>query len=214
MRFGRKLKKLEKGYRRRKRIYMPAARQLWRDIKYLKSVVNVERKYLDSTFNTTVSTTENFQLLNGMTQGTSGITRTGQSIKIVSCFVRFYMTMNSAATTTQVRIFILKDSQPNAAVPTAANLLQDSTNILSPLLIAFGRRFKIFYDRMIRLDTNKLNQELKYYLRLRFHTEYGTGNTGTISDISKNSLYIMLVSDQAVNLPTVQFWARVRFIDN
>lgn len=207
-------RKSKRPRRSRFGVYRAAGRQLWRDVMWLKSVVNVERKYSDITFNNTVSDTENFQLLNGLTTGTSATTRNGQSIKIVSTFIRFYITMNASATTTQVRLFLFKDLQPNGAIPTSGQLLQDNSNILSPLLVAYGRRFKIFMDKLFRLDTNKLNIEFKKFFKHKFHTEYNTGTAGTIADITKNSLYVMMVSDQATNTPTVQFWSRIRFIDN
>lgn len=195
-------------------IYKAAGSQLWRDVKWLKSVVNVERKYSDYTFNSTVSTTENFQLINGLSLGDTAITREGQSIKMSSLFVRFYMTMSDLAVVTQVRVIIVMDKQPNASTITSAALLQNNGSIISPLLIDYGSRFKVFFDKIYRLDTNKLNLVTKKFLKLRFHTKFNTGNAGTIADITKNSLYIMMVSDQSTNLPTVEFWARIRFIDN
>lgn len=214
MGFGKKLRKFEKGYARRKAVYMPAARQMWRDIKFLKSVINVEKKYSDITFNTTVGTTPNVQTLNALAQGTSAITRTGQSVKFVSNFIRFYITQNGAATTTQVRLIMFMDRQPNSAGPGTTSLLADSTNILSPLQIGNSKRFRVMFDRLIRLDTNKLNAEVKLYRKLRFHTEFNTGNAGTIADITTNSLYVMMIADQNTNQPTISFWSRVRFIDN
>lgn len=199
---------------RRWNIYGGAAEQLWRDVMYLKSVINVEKKFADYTFSAAVSSTENFQLVNGLQQGDTASTREGQSIKIYSLYVRFYMTINASATTTQIRIFVLMDKQPNGAVPTSGDLLQSNTNILSPLLMGYGSRFKIFMDKVYRLDTNKLNLTIKKFFKFRFHTKYGSGNAGTVADITKNSLYIMMVSDQATNTPNIDFWARLRYIDN
>lgn len=185
-----------------------------RDVAWLKSMVNIERKYADYTFSAAITSTENFQLINGLTTGTSASTRNGQSVKLASVFVRMYITQAAAATTTQVRIFLLRDKQANAAIATSGGLLADNTNILSPLNISNGKRFKVYWDKLYRLDTNKLNLEVKKYKRLRFHIEYNTGTAGTIADITTNSLYLMMVSDQDINSPTVQFWARIRFIDN
>lgn len=185
-----------------------------RDVAWLKSVVNVERKYNDITFANTVTETENFQLLNGLATGDTGQTREGQSIKCTASFLRLYATMNASATTTQLRIILLIDTQPNAQVPTSAELLTSNTNILSPLLIAYGGRFKVCLDKIFRMDTNKLNVEFKYYKKLRFHTKYNTNVDGGIDDITKNSYYLMMVSDQPTNAPTVNWWHRLRFIDN
>lgn len=201
-------------YKRKPITYGQIGSKIWRDVRWLKSVINVEKKYLDITFNNTISETENFQLLNGMQTGDTSSTREGQSIKCVVSFCRFYMTMNSSATTTQIRIMIFIDTQPNATTATSAELLASTTNILSPLTIGYGSRFKILCDKIFRLDTNKLNLEYKMYKKLGFHTKYNSSNNGTIADITKNAFYIMMVSDQATNTPTVSFWHRLRFIDN
>lgn len=194
--------------------YRQIGSKVWRDIRWLKSMINVEKKYLDITFDSAVSSTENFQLLNGMALGDTSITREGQSIKMINLFLRAYITMHASATTTQVRLMIILDTQPNAAAMTAAELLASTSNILSPLTIGYGSRFKILIDKLFRLDTNKLNLEYKHFMKLGMHTKYNTSNNGTIADITKNSLYLMLVSDQATNTPNVSFWNRLRFIDN
>jgi len=185
-----------------------------RDLAMLKFMINVEKKYSDITFSNTVSNTLNPQTLNALSQGTSATTRNGQSVKFTSLFMRAYMTMNASATTTQIRFLIFRDRQPNAAGPGTTTILADNTNILSALQIGNSRRFKILADRIFRLDTNKLNHEFKFFRKLNFHTEYNTTNGGTVADITTNSLYIIMFSDQATNTPTISFYSRVRFVDN
>lgn len=211
-----------RGRRRRMRrkssrwhTYGKAAGQLWRDVKYLKSLVNVERKYVDTTASTTSSTTPGLVLLNGLALGTASTSRLGQSIKMSSLYPNFLWSIAGAASTTYVRVIIFKDEQANAAAPTAADLLVSTTSVLSPLVIGNGARFKVLMDVRKTLSINGTEIiRFKRFRKLFFHTRYNTGNAGTIADIQTNSLYMLHMSDQGTNVPAFSYNIRCRFIDN
>lgn len=191
---------------------MNIARQLY----WLKQRTgNVERKYSDVNATTTYSSTPTLTLLNGLSLGTTSETRNGQSIKMVSMQLRMTGSINASATTTQVRFIIFRDRQANAAAPTAANLLENSTGINSPLNLDYGKRFKVYIDKEFMMSLNG-TAALRYekYMKVIFHVDYNTGNTGTIADITTNSLYILIMSDQATNTPTIAWYFRMRYIDN
>lgn len=188
---------------------------VYRDLRYLKSVINVEKKYSDINATITPSTTPNIILLNGLQIGDTSTTREGQTIKMWSVQWKIVGTINTAATTTNVRVIVFRDRQPNGAAPTAANLLQNGTGINSPLNISFGRRFLVYYDRQKTLSVNGTEgMKMWGFKRLKFHTQYNTGNVGDITDISTNSLYVLIMSDQATNTPSVAYYFRIRWIDN
>lgn len=208
-------KKPYRRFRRRPITYGQIGQKIWRDVRWLKSVINVEKKYLDTAVaSNAINNTLTRILLNGMQQGTTAITRLGQSIKCASSFLRCYLTMNASATTTIFRIMLVKDKQPNGNTFNPGDLLTAPGEIQSPILIGSSRRFKVIHDKMFRLDTNKLNQEYKMFKKLSFHVEYNTGNAGTIADIPTNAYFLCFMSDQAVNTPNVDYYHRLRFIDN
>lgn len=204
-----------RGLRKRGRIYGRAGYQLYKDVMWLKSVVNVEKKYIDTAASTTSSSTAAFVLLNGLTTGDTGQTRDGQSIKCSSLLLRYVASINALATTSIHRVIIFLDNQPNGTAPTAAELLDVTSSSLSPLNIDYGTRFKVIRDVITNLSQNGQQiRTVKKFVKLRFHTKFNTGTAGTIADITRNSLYMLHQSDQGTNVVTFAYQARVRFIDN
>lgn len=189
--------------------------KVWKDVQWLKSVVNVERKHLEFNAATTSSTTAAFVLLNGCIPGSSGEQRDGQSIKMTSVFVRYNAQVNVAAIASIHRVMIFTDSQPDAAAPTAANLLDAATNVLSPLNIDYAVRFKVHFDKsfIVNVVSDPLI-ECERYIKLDEHTKFNAGTAGTIADITTNSLYMMHMSSEATNTVTFNYYVRTRFIDN
>lgn len=196
-------------------VYGNAASQLWRDVRYLKSIVNVERKYTDVTASTTSSTTPALVLLNALSLGTPSTSRLGQSIKMTAMFVNVFWSINASASTTYTRMIIFRDMQPNAAAPAAGDLLVTTNSVLSPLVIGNGRRFKVIMDVRKNMSINGTEiVKFKRFVKLFFHTKYNSSNNGTIADITTNSLYMLHMSDQATNTPSFSYNIRCRFIDN
>lgn len=188
---------------------------LARDVYNLKKLVNTEYKYIDTGDSGSFSTTPTVTLLNGCAQGTTAITRNGQSIRITSLNFNFYSTIHaSAATSTMARILVVLDSQPNGAAMTAQQLLV-TANTVSPMLLGNARRFRVLMDKRFALSINgtEIFQSHKYF-KMDVHTTFNTGSAGTIADIQTNSLYLIQISDQATNVPQMTWTARVRFIDN
>lgn len=212
-RYRRRMRKRQKPSRWG--IYKSAGKQLWRDVMYLKSVVNVEKKYIDVTNTVNPSTTSAFVLLNGVAQGTTGTTRTGISIKNVFFLFRGTLEINTAATETQVRVVILKDSIPQAALPSSGDVFAVANSITSPLNLLNNHRFRVFYDKLFSLSINGPETfHWKWMRKLHFHSAFNNVNAGTIADYTGNSFLLYYVSDEATNTPALSYYSRVRFIDN
>lgn len=193
--------------------YKAGLGQLWKDVKWLKSVVNVEKKYVDASGNPTISTTATFVLLNGLAEGSDSTERTGDSVKFISQLLRLKASIHASATATTLRVFVIKDRQPNGAVFSLAELLSASTNIISPISMIWSKRFLVMTDKFIKLNQDFPEKTFKVFRKLRFHTRYGT-NTSGVASISTNTYYLVLWSDEATNTPTVEYYNRLRFIDN
>lgn len=203
-------------YRKRPITYRQIGSKLWKDVQYLKSIVNVERKHLEQASSTTSSTTAAFILLNGCAPGDTGETRDGQSIKVSAVFLRYTLIQNASATSGTVnRLILFMDKQCNGAAPTAADILDSSANVLSPLNINNGKRFKVMADIIVNTDLVAAPiKTIERYLKTNFHTKYNAGTAGTVADITTNSLYVMHMSSEATNVPTFNYSFRTRFIDN
>lgn len=194
--------------------YKAGLGQLWKDVKILKSLVNVEKKVVDTvSTGTAISSTPSFVLLNGLATGTDRTDRTGDSVKMIFEMLRIKATIHASATGTTIRIILLRDKQTNAALPTASQLFESSTNIMSPLSLTWGKRYMIYCDKWVKLNQDFPEKTFMCKRRLKFHTKFG-GNTTAITDISTNSFLMVLWSDEATNTPTVEYYNRMRFIDN
>lgn len=201
--------------RGRMQVYGAAYGQLKRDIGWLMSVVNVEDKYLDTAGPTTLSAAWQLFLLNGCVLGTSATTRTGQSIKMVAWELKWFLTIDAASTAVQsARIVGFLDKQCNAAAPVPATDIYPAT-VASMRVVAQIPRFTIVYDEWIVLDPNApsgVNASISKSMQT--HVSFNTTNGGTVADITKNSFYLMVLSDAGASFPTLVWSSRVVFVDN
>lgn len=195
--------------------YPEIGRKIWNDVRWLKSVVNVEKKYNTVAASTTSSTTAAFVLLNGIAPGDAGTSRDGQSIKMSSILLRYILSIHATPTTTFHRVILFVDSQANGVVPAIADILQATTSVISPLVIGNANRFTILRDINVTLSqSGPAAATIKVFKKLDLHTKYNTGTAGTVADINTNSLYFLHMSDQATDVPTFAYTARLRWIDN
>lgn len=182
----------------------------------VKKLLNVEHKRSIDNGTVSPSTSGDIRLMCDVAQGDGFDTRDGNSLKWEHCNMKGFVTINGSATTTTVRIMLLLDKQPNGALPTLAQILDDTgsnTPVLRPLNVNFGSRFVLLADKQISVDANNARKNFKWFRKLNFHTKYnGTGST--ITDINTNSIIMVTVSDEATNVPDISYNMQSRFIDN
>lgn len=177
-----------------------------------------EWKYLDTIQTVTAAVTAGtLTLLNGCTQGDGPSNREGTQIHIKSIQIRVRTEFNAAdASAGPVRFVLVQDKQPNGAAPTVANIYSVTTAAAIDALrnLDNRKRFKILADRTYVMSQNGTpGFQDDIYLKKPIVTQYNSGNAGVVSDISSNSLYVLIASDQAVNGPFLAFYARVRFTE-
>jgi len=191
-----------------------------------------EKKIVDVTANTAVADTGYIALLNGLSQGTSVITRVGQKIVIKSIDVRLKCSgQPPGATPTAyanwLRVLIVWDSQPNGALPPVSDIIEDlttGTGIVSPAYKNYLSRFKILWNRVFDLvnvsaaagSTFGMGGSDKYFSKTNLLTSYADSTNGDITDIITGALYFVAVGahSAAANYPTVEYYSRLRFYDN
>jgi hypothetical protein len=211
---GRNSRRGRKPMRKQPITYYDISRKVIADVAYIKKLLNVEDKYNDSQAATAIANAATYALMNGLQLGNTSVTRNGQSIKCADFQFTATLTMAAAATTTFFRMIIFVDSASNATVPGVSDVYQDCTTVRSMRQVAYIKRFKVIYDELIALDTNNPLCVISKTFSLSHHTEFNTGNAGTIADIASGSLYLLMFSDQAVNTPTISYWGRHSFVDN
>lgn len=194
-------------------------------VKYLASVVNTERKVFDSgsqNQHLTAMTTNTAPLLHltGMAQGTAENQRIGNSILVKSIQFRALLGYAGTNSPQNLRLIIVRDLQTGCDLdaPSLGDLLEDPTNILSPLNIINGNaeaRFMIIKDHTYTFDANaNPTTTFKYYAKCMVHTKF-LGSAG--SDVGQNQIYVFAITDVGNGSTTGPFFymtARMRYIDN
>ena len=185
----------------------------------LGRTVNAELKYRDepaAAFGfANVPNTGSFVVLNALSQGDSATTRTGNSIVQRNLEMRLNVrwATASAVPTATLRVMLIWDRQANGSLPNASNVLQ-FVDYLSPINDSYRKRFKVIYDKNLSVQSTgpSIVQTKKLKKLSNTVTRY-SGNGGTIADITTNSLFMFMISSEAVNGPLVNYAFRMRYTD-
>ncbi len=213
-----KRKAYRPGYKACGTMVLSDAQRALYKVGQLKSLLNVEYKHHNvQTVNTAVTDAGTLTNLSLLSQGDTSQTRDGGSVKFTSLRLAYALRINASATVTNFRIMIVHDKQTNQAQFTLADLLFDATVIdacFSPPNINNASRFNILYDKLHTLNSTS-NAEINrvVYKKLNMKTRYDAA-VGDITDLTQDSLTLVMVADQATNDPSIIFNYRSRFIDN
>lgn len=160
-------------------------------------------------------------LFNPVVNGAELYQRTGRKIYMKSLHLRGIIQPNASGASVpggEARMLIVYDSQPNAALPAIAALLQDSnaaaaTSIQSEINLTNRARFQILRDKQFLLgattaaagqygiipDPIKESYNINEFIKLHgLETVYNGVNGGTIADITSGSLLIFLFADGVI----------------
>lgn len=173
-------------------------------------MVNVEYKYYDyQVAADSISSTGYVDNIFQPDQGVTVVERQGDSCKPMRTSGRVTFTMHPSATTTQVRCILFRGKQENGVSYSVGNLLE-YVSTLSPKNDSDRFRTKIFHDKTYILNTNRPNINLNWNYKQYGHVNFVTGAT----TIENGGIYILLISDQATNTPTIGTVLRTTFTDN
>lgn len=197
---------------------MAMAKTALRGVNFLRSVLNPERKFVDvdgggGAF--AVSNTGFVTYLSGIAQGDGVNSRDGNSVKTSDMLFRFAFTLDPAATVPcRVRMILFIDTDNLGTVPAVNDVLQ-TVSALSALerTTQSGGRFKILADRIMSLTLIKSSITGKIYKKLGHHLKYG-GTTSAGADAREGAVFVLFISDQAANDPSVSYNSRIKYYDN
>jgi len=207
--------------RRRPKRKAPTNKSLNRKIKRIQN--DIELKYKDVySAATDISTTTALTLLNGISQGDTTITRTGGQVRLTSVHIKGTVTADPLnLLSDQYRMMVVWDAQANGAAPTLSGTVTsilDVTTITDLLIAPYNYsamdRFKILMDKRVIInrrvvaDTDPATGATQEYQPIvkPFNKRFKLGrtvryavnsSTGTITDISTNSLYFIVVGNVA-----------------
>lgn len=203
-------KKPKRAWYERKYTAMEIAGKALVMAKYVKSLVNVEKKYFDTSESTAVSTTATLTHLTAVAQGDGATSRDGNTFRCKSLQMRDVFSINGAATVSNIRyiVFIWKDD----TAPTVADILDDS-DYTSLLNIETSSKYRILRDYSYSIDQSgdKGSIMRNGYIPLNLVVKFD--NT-TGADYMNNSIWALAVSSEATNTVARSSKYRIRFVDN
>lgn len=188
-----------------------AAKDIW----YIKGLINSERMYKDLNLFNNISTSGSVFPLTDISMGDGTAQRTGNSILVRSLSYRYSVEINSSVTNnTRVLMLLVQDTQQIAdTTPTITDVL-DSSTPESLLSRTNAGRFKVLKRKSFHLTPPSGGDPLKEhsgYLNLYSHVRY---NGTTATDIQKGGYYLMFLSSETTNTPTVRGNFRLGYHDN
>lgn len=191
------------------------AYKAWQMAKYVKSLVNVERKFCDTVVSNPFLTTGTLDANSAISEGTDYNQRDGLSVKGTSLYIRGTVNLSGTGpiVDTNARVIFFQDSDNTGSPPTASDLLE-SVTVNSPINHTNGKRFKILSDKVYSLSPNgSTARHYKIFIPKIGHIRWSNSTTGT----REGHLYCLWLADtntSPVSLTTHNYFARLRYIDN
>lgn len=182
----------------------------------IKRMINVEYKHHnvdDSTGTAVTNSGTNLDDLCVIPVGDAETDRDGTSIKPINFVMRYMITQHASATNTLVRLVIFRSKFENDTAPTLASIFPSSPLLKSKIP---DKRFstKILYDKYFTLcDSGTAIRAGTIALKLHGHINYDGGET-TGDDKESGGLYLLAISSEATNTPTLSYVSRLTFTDN
>lgn len=204
----------KKPWYKRKYSAMEIASKAYSTAKYLRGMINSEKKIADHNNSAvTISGSGTTVTLSDIAQGDGNSTRDGNSLLCKALYGTIKVIPNASATTsTMVRFAIIQDKQQVADTTPLYNDIFQSADPISYLDRATVGRYTILWQKQCTLNvTDKTARILKFYTRVNNHIRYnGTADT----DIQKNGIWLVCCSDDSTYAPTMNYAIRLTFYDN
>ncbi len=171
---------------------------------------SIEWKLSDENVGAAVTNVGSITQLCTVPIGTDVDGRIGKKITLKKINLAFYCTKHITPPQSLVRIIVFVDKRQEIDAKTTVVTILDTAATLSPLNRFRIGRFKILFDQLVRLETNKNSWVFRKSLKVNINMEFN-GVLG--GDIDQNGLYILSLSDEAVNSPVLTYYVRSYFTD-
>ncbi len=183
----------------------------------IRKLINIEEKILETVQSSTgFDTTGTVYPISQIAQGLDYTNRVGDSIKMQRIVVRWRIFKASAATASLCRIILFRDLDGYGTAPATSDVLQtvgSATAPLTPIDFLNRKRFSIIRDELYDVNsTGDSTYTGVWDLAHEGHVMY-LGTTAAAASNGKGSVYILVVSDEATNVPTIAFSSRIVFTD-
>lgn len=144
-------------------------------------------------------------------QGNDEQTRSGIKINCLFFELRFSIRKHATPSDTLTRVLVVRDRRQEESVTPAVLDVLFSADPESTFTRVNAGRFQILYDTTIALDSAK--QTMTYRTK-RKKLNFVTGYIGAgAADITSNGIYMISISSENVNTPTMRCEFHLKFTD-
>lgn len=160
-----------------------------------------------------VSTAGDIRELTTIAQGDQGNQRDGSDVFCKTLFIRIEMENPDQGNAKGLRVIIFRWNRPTT--PVIANILQSAVNApyLQPISQVNSKWINILHDKSYSISAKDASGDLilkKLFINVNRKI---TWQPASINNESGN-LYLLAVSNSALNDPTIGYVSRVRYLDN
>jgi len=194
------------------------ASRTWKGLNEIRKFINIEEKFSDVNASQSPDQNGAVTCLSQLAQGTTMNTRVGNSVRVQRFSLRARVAVSSAVTTfSVVRVAIIRDMEGQGTAPTCADIFETvgtSAAPRQPFDWLNRKRFAVLYDTFLVVspDTGSA-REVYYEIDLAKHVLYRGTTAAAVSD-GEGSIYIVSLSDEATNTPTVSYSSRMTYTDD
>ena len=178
----------------------------------------VEYYYHENQPARTLSLIGNVDSCIAVAEGDTSLTRSGLKITPASMLVRIRTKANSIATQGALaRYMLVRDKQQvSDTTPSVGEIIETTgLRVLSPLSRLFRDRFDVLWDKVVKVSAAGAYGDVHYFSKFTklpsTKPVYFNGTAGT--DIQKNVLYLVSITDEGTNSPQMFAEFRLRYAD-
>lgn len=182
-------------------------------VQLLKTLVNVEKKFINTSIVVPVSTSGGIQNISLVGQGDTDVTRNGDSIKMHGLQCHLTAVMSTSAEQSFYRYMIVLDKDTRQGTAAMTDVLESSA--INSFTNRDGHdRFVVLKDDVIPYSiTGNQTAHREFFIPLDLHAKY-VSSGATAADSAQNQILFVHVSNEAVNSVYVNFQSRISFYDN
>jgi len=180
------------------------------------ALLNAEVKHSDVALSGAVSSTGVVTLLSGIAQGDGTSSRDGNSVKLKGGDLRYYFTQNGSASRTAIRVLVVVDTRNQGANPSISDILTSATVVAPPNLTAEPGRYVILSDEVFWLfsgERTAASRHIALQALMDMHLLF-SGTSADVSSVSGPSVFLVTLSSETTNTPSISGNSRLLYLDN
>lgn len=196
--------------RRTFRRRLGVAKKALKMVRKLKRVMKPELKMKAELVTTTFDSVGKIQDVPRIAEGAGQASRTGLQIRMLDLEFRAQINRNASAATTFCRMVFFMDRRQVSDSKTSVADVLELVNSASGINNLNRKRYKILRNKHFFLTANQDARVFSFRVRLKVVQGY---NGALLTDIEKNGVYLLLLSNQPTNVPTIVYFLRMRYTD-